>query len=39
MHSLINDQASLLNILTLYKQEIKNYGVERLGVFWIFCKG
>jgi uncharacterized protein len=38
MHSSINDQTSLLNILTLYKQEIKNYGVERLGVFGSFAK-
>ncbi|HXS56430.1 MAG TPA: nucleotidyltransferase family protein [Hanamia sp.] len=38
MQSSINDRVSLLNILTSYKHEIRNYGVERLGVFGSFAK-
>jgi predicted nucleotidyltransferase len=38
MQSSINDRISLLNILTSYKHEIRNYGVERLGVFGSFAK-
>ena len=38
MQSSINDQASLLNILISNKKEIKDYGVERLGIFGSFAK-
>lgn len=38
MQNSINDQASLLKILVSYSKEIKNYGVEQLGIFGSFAK-
>ena len=38
MQSSINDHASLLKVLVSYGKEIKNYGVEQLGIFGSFAK-
>lgn len=38
MQNSVNDQASLLKILISNKKEIKNYGVEQLGIFGSFAK-
>jgi predicted nucleotidyltransferase len=38
MQLAVNDKASLLNLLALHRNEIKNYGVERLGIFGSFVK-
>jgi predicted nucleotidyltransferase len=38
MQSSINDKSSLLEILISHRKEIRNYGVEQLGLFGSFAK-